>query len=158
MVVAPFVKKSAARAIIIHNDQILVIKRHRNDGRKYMVTPGGGIEKGEQADQALIRELAEETSVIVKNPRLVFVEDPNSDVWGIQYIYLCEYVSGEPALHPESEEQAAINTGLDWYEPTWFPCSQLPDTEYPFLSIRLCEEIVLALQNGFPDQPKKWQL
>ena len=41
----------------------------------------------------------------MQNPRLVFVENAG-DIYGMQYIYLCEYVGGEPALNPESDEYA----------------------------------------------------
>lgn len=149
--------KPAARAIIIHNGNLLVIKRIKN-GRKYMVTPGGRIESGEKPEQALLRELAEETMVEVANPKLVFVEEPNDNKWGTQYIFLCRYLSGEPQLHPDSEELVIQAQGGGSYDPVWFVIKSLPDPEYVFLSERLGEEIVKAAAKGFPSKPKKWIL
>lgn len=147
----------AARAIVIRDGQLMVIRRTK-PGRKYMVTPGGRIEPDEDVEAALFRELAEETMVEVKNPRLVFIEDPNDNTWGKQYIYLCEYVSGEPQLHPDSEELVIQVQGGGTYEPMWIPLSQLPDAEYPFKSERVCQEILKGVADGFPVEPKEWIL
>lgn len=149
--------QAAARAIVIHNNHLLVIKRIKK-GMRYMVTPGGRIEARETKEQALIRELAEETMIKVANPRLVFIENPNDDNWGIQYIYLCDYVSGEPQLHPDSEEVTIQGKGWGTYQPMWVPLKSLPDKDYRFLSVRLGEEILSGTKNGFPSSPKKWIL
>ena len=60
-----------------------------------MVTPGGRVEEGETPEDTVLREVTEETTVRIANPKLVYVEEPNDGRWGTQYIYLCEYVSGE---------------------------------------------------------------
>lgn len=124
-----------------------------------MVTPGGRIEPGEDKEQALFREIDEETTIKIKNPKLVFVEDPNSpEEYGLQYLYVCEYVGGEPKLRPDSEEVALQAAGLGVYEPMWFPLDKIPDQEYPFKSARVGQEILHALENGFPQEPKRWIL
>lgn len=148
----------AARAIVIHDGQLLVIRRTKPDGRKYMVTPGGHIEPGESAEEAVLRELAEETMIEVANPRLVFVENPNDDRFGLQYIYLCDYVRGEPRMYPDSEELTAQAQGFGTYEPMWFPLDKIPDAEYIFQSERVGQEILLGVKNGFPEEPKQWTL
>ncbi len=150
--------RQAARGIVIHNDSLLIMRRRKTDGRQYMVIPGGRLEPNEDPVQTLHRELAEETMISVKNPQLVFIEEPNDKRWGTQYIYLCEYVSGEPQLHLDSEELQANNAGTDFYEPMWFPLDGLPDSDYPFRSTRLGDEILQSAKHGFPNQPKRWTL
>ncbi|MDP2587263.1 MAG: NUDIX domain-containing protein [bacterium] len=50
------------RAIIVKDDKLLTIKRTKvND--EYWVLPGGGIEPGETTEQALVREIKEETGL-----------------------------------------------------------------------------------------------
>ncbi len=152
------IQPPAARAIVIRDGKLMVIRRSRPDGKKYMVTPGGRIEPGENEITALHRELAEETMVIVNNPRLVFIEDPNDGSWGMQHIFLCDYVNGEPQLHPNSEEVQIQNQGGGTYEPMWYPVADIPNNEYPFRSSRLGQEIKYAVEHGWPSEPKQWTL
>ena len=150
--------RPAARAIVIRDRQMLVMRRVKRD-RKYMTTPGGRVEDGETNEEAVLREVAEETTLVIANPRLVFIEDPNDDTWGLQYIYLCDYVSGEPALPDTSEEYAFQQQGGGTYEPMWLSFDEaLHNDEYPFKSPRMGDEIYEALQYGFPDEPKQWTL
>lgn len=147
----------AARAIVIKDGKLLVIKRTKLN-QKYMVTPGGHIEEGEEPTETVQRELDEETTVRIKNPRLVFIENPNHPDFGLQYIYLCEYASGEPQLRPDSEEVIIQANGGGTYEPMWFPLDQMPDEDYPFKSEKVGQEILKGIKFGFPDQPKQWTL
>jgi len=51
-----------SRALILDNDKILLIHRFKY-GREYFVLPGGHIEEGESEEEALIREIKEETNL-----------------------------------------------------------------------------------------------
>lgn len=141
--------RQAVRAIVVKDDKLLVM--HRNKfGQEYYTLPGGGIDPGETGEQSLTRELAEETSVTVQNPRLVFVEEAG-DPFGTQYIYLCEYTGGEPELSQLSEEYKISALGQNLYEPKWVEIAKLD--ELPFLSEHLKDAIVNCLEDGFPEKP-----
>ena len=141
--------RRAARAIVIKDGNLLVM--HRNKfGTEYETLPGGNVELGETPDQAVLRELHEETSVVVSNPRVVFVEEAG-DPYGTQYIYLCDYVSGEPQLAPDSEEEYINKLGQNLYEPKWVVLTDLPNL--PFLSEKLKQAILDAVAGGFPTEP-----
>lgn len=141
--------RKASRAIIVKDGKLLVTKRNKF-GSEYYILIGGGVSFGENEIQALYRELEEESGVEVKNPRLVYVENAG-DMYGLQHIFLCEYASGEPELHPDSMEAKISAGGQNTYTPMWLPLSELPGVS--FRSPRLQKAILDGLQNGFPDQP-----
>lgn len=58
-----FTYREAARGIIIENNQILLVFSEKFKDYKL---PGGGLEKNENFEQALLREVKEETGISVK--------------------------------------------------------------------------------------------
>lgn len=138
--------RRAVRAIILRDDKLLVM--HRNKfGKEYDTLPGGNIELGETPEIALTREVNEETGVVFQTPRLVFIEHVG-DPYGTQYVYLCEYVSGEPHLDPNSEEAAINKLGKNLYQPAWIIASELEHME--FITPRLKNALVESFKSGFP--------
>lgn len=129
--------KKAASAIIIRNNALLVM--HRNKfGHEYYTLVGGGVNHGE------------ETGLLVANPRLMFEEDAGPP-YGTQYIFACDYMSGEIALQPNSEEAEINKLGQNVYTPMWLPLEELREAE--FLSAELQRRIVQALETGWPAKP-----
>lgn len=140
--------RKAVRAIIIHEDKLLVM--HRNKfGHEYFTLVGGGIGLGETATQALSREIHEETGVVFNNARLVFIQEAG-DPYGTQYIYLCDYVSGDPRLDPKSAEAEINKLGQNLYTPMWLELSKLPETA--FVAENLKAEILRCVNEGFPTE------
>lgn len=66
------------KGIVVLDNQILLLKRIRpsSDGLGYWELPGGGLEYGETPNQALIRELKEETGldIIILKPAYTFTK------------------------------------------------------------------------------------
>jgi 8-oxo-dGTP diphosphatase len=60
--------------ILVHDEKILLV-RHEKNGQSYFLLPGGGMEFGETAGQALIREFKEEVGLDIEVGRLVLVQD-----------------------------------------------------------------------------------
>jgi 8-oxo-dGTP diphosphatase len=60
-------------AIIVCNGKILLEKRKSEPGRGKWSVPGGLVELGESTEQAVIREVKEETGLDVENPELIDV-------------------------------------------------------------------------------------
>lgn len=139
--------RKAVRVIIIKDDKLLVM--HRNKfGDEYDTLPGGNVEVGETNEQALQREVQEETTLTFTNPRLVCVEHAG-DPYGDQYVYLAEYVSGEPQLAPDSEEAIINKLGHNLYSPGWLDLSKLANA--PFLSEKLKQFVLNSHKNSWPD-------
>ena len=51
------------RAIVLDNEQRMLLVRQHHDGKDIWMVPGGGIEDGESAAEAAIREVKEETNL-----------------------------------------------------------------------------------------------
>lgn len=137
------------RAIVFKDNNLLVMKRNKF-GTLYYTLPGGAVDMGETLDQALAREMSEETGVRLGDTRLVFVED-GGEIYGVQYIYLANYMDGEPRLNPNSDEASISALGKNTYEPLWLPLADL--TSASFVTERLKAAILQAVKNGFPEKP-----
>ncbi len=134
---------------MIRNNALLVM--HRNKfGHQYYTLVGGGIDPGETPEQALHREVLEEAGLRVTNLRMVF-RDNAGPPYGMQYVYFCDYLSGDVALRPDSEEAQINALGQNLYTPMWLALDRLAEVE--FLSPGLQRALLQALQDGWPKQP-----
>jgi 8-oxo-dGTP diphosphatase len=75
-----------ACAAVIRDNRILMVEQLNEAGRVVWTLPGGGVEPGETAELAAIRELAEETSLqgtvtrrLVQSPHPIFLVDVDDD-------------------------------------------------------------------------------
>ncbi|MBR7796292.1 MAG: NUDIX domain-containing protein [Bacillota bacterium] len=66
--------RNSAKAIIIHEGEILTIMKQDRDGYYYLL-PGGGQNKGENLHQALKREVLEEISAVVEIGELLCIRE-----------------------------------------------------------------------------------
>ena len=98
-------------AIILDRDKILLEKRKNSPGKGKWAVPGGLVELGENVEDAVIREVKEETGLEVYDPRLVDVVTYVS--WGekgavmYHYIiidYLVNVRSGNPKAASDAED------------------------------------------------------
>lgn len=141
--------RQAVRAIVIKDQSLLVM--HRNKfGHEFYALVGGGIDYGESPEAALYREVAEETGLGIANHRLVIVEDAG-DIYGMQYIYLCDYISGEPQLAADSAEALISAKGENLYTPMWLPLSDL--TDVTFQPKELQAVLLEYIGMGWPAEP-----
>ncbi|OGM57786.1 hypothetical protein A3A50_05745 [Candidatus Woesebacteria bacterium RIFCSPLOWO2_01_FULL_38_20] len=126
-------KRIRAVAIIVDNGKILLMHRI-NNGKEYHVFPGGGVENGETVEQAVLREVQEETSLEVKIEKLLYhhIYDDGTE----HFFYLCHYVSGEPKLGDGNEARDMKKSNANFYNPIWHDIKGLPQLLLYPLEIR----------------------
>jgi len=102
-----------ASAVIVKENNVLLIHR-KKEGREYWVFPGGNIEKNETKEQAIKREVLEETSLKVTD--CVYSFDYIDENKETHPVFLCKVEKGKPRLGgPELEK----HSNSDWYHPEW---------------------------------------
>lgn len=98
-----------AFGLVLNKNKILLVKR-----RDYpiWVMPGGGVDKNETPEKAVIREVFEESGFKVKIAKKIAEYLVNSE--RIVHFYKCEIISGKATTSPESNN-------IDFFDLTNLP-------------------------------------
>ncbi len=86
----------AVDAVVIKGEKVLLVRRKNEPYKGMLALPGGFVEYGEKTEEAVLRELKEETGMKGRIKRLVGVfSDPKRDPRGhvVSIAYLVEPVS-----------------------------------------------------------------
>jgi predicted acetyltransferase/ADP-ribose pyrophosphatase YjhB (NUDIX family) len=144
--------------VVVRGHKLLVLARVL-DGYPYAVLPGGGIEPGETAEEAALRELAEECTLSGTVVRRLF--EGRQGGREASYV-LIDAPEGEPVLGgPEAEAQSPD----DHYQPLWVTAAELP--MLPLLPEGIGELVVdavwplrvgAAVPDEWPVVERLWQL
>jgi 8-oxo-dGTP diphosphatase len=98
-------KPGISAAIIVRDGLVLMVRRAVKEGELMWQFPAGGIEPGEAAEEAAVRETLEETGLTVKAVKLIGERvHPKT---GRQMSYTaCEVVDGEAHVADDEELDA----------------------------------------------------
>lgn len=99
-------KPPISMAIITDGGRVLMIRRRQREGKLSWAFPGGGIEGGETAEQAAVRETAEECDLEVKAVRVIGARIHPDTGADMTYV-ACEVVGGEARV-ADAEELAEV--------------------------------------------------
>lgn len=96
-------------AVIIGKDgrSIILVKRLNPPFKDYYALPGGFVEVGERLEEALRREVREETGLEVEVEKVIGIYDePDRDPRGhvVTVAYLCREVGGELRASTDAKE------------------------------------------------------
>ncbi|MDA8243983.1 MAG: NUDIX domain-containing protein [Elusimicrobia bacterium] len=109
----------SAKAILVRNGRLLLMRGRDRSGTYYLL-PGGGQRAGETLREALTRECAEETGILVKPGRVRYVRDYiarnhefaewDRDFHQVEVMFVCSFVRrlGRPRSPDRSQ------TGFSW--------------------------------------------
>ena len=101
-------------AALIIDNTILMVRIDEQD-RSFWTLPGGGVEKGETYEQAVAREMVEETNIRVRVIRQLFEMRYSQ---GIDRCFLVEQIHNEEkaslGYDPELNRNNQVLKGIDW--------------------------------------------
>jgi ADP-ribose pyrophosphatase YjhB (NUDIX family) len=142
----------AARAIIIEKNKLLVMYRNKQ-GSQYYTLVGGRANEQETVEDALVREVKEETGLDITHARLVYVEY-HKEPYNEQYIYLCEVAPHNDVSIQDSSEEAFMNRiNVNVHKPQW--TDKKAFASLSFRTPQLQTAIVKALKKGFPKDAER---
>jgi 8-oxo-dGTP diphosphatase len=111
------IPKLTVDGVIFNDNEILLVKRNKEPFKGRWALPGGFVEYNEKVEDAIVREIKEETGVNAEIKELIGVySDPKRDPRGhtITIVFLLEIISGK------------IKGGDDASDANFFDLKQLP--------------------------------
>jgi len=113
----------SAKALVIHDGKILVIRK-RDENGDYFLLPGGGQEHGEPLTEVVRREVLEETGLRVEAEDLAFVRDyiganhefaaTSSHFHQVELYFWARLADGSPSRDVVPAHPDVGQTGVDW--------------------------------------------
>ncbi|UWR03350.1 NUDIX hydrolase [Ruegeria conchae] len=131
--------KIGALAVVVHENQVLLVQRNKQPDAGLWGFPGGHVEWGETVLAAAARELREETSVIAEPmeylDNLDLLLRDGEGLIRAHYLLVgvaCRYTSGTPVAADDARDAQ------------WFPVDQIKARDLP-MSSRVPDLLQLAI-------------
>lgn len=107
--------RAGCRAVVVRDEMILLSRETVSD---WWLVPGGGMEEGETPEECVIREVGEETGLIVRPLRqFLTLYEYYEEYRYISHYFICE-VTGSGHMHlTDAEKQRGL-------EPRWIPLQE----------------------------------
>lgn len=139
-------ERNRSVAIIVRDEKILMEKVHFFE-RDFCTLPGGGIEEGETPEQAVLRELKEETGLDGRIIRPLAVQYKGSK--GTDYSFEVKVSSDAVAIAGSDPEYEGKENPLK--EVLWMSLDEISEKDRAFLWSYGLMQI-----DGFFDRIRKW--
>jgi ADP-ribose pyrophosphatase YjhB (NUDIX family) len=151
------VVREAVRALVLDPDGRALLVRFVNPetGEQFWTTPGGGIIPGESLEEAIRRELREETGL--EDPEIGPVIWTRREVfpWAGRTLDQREQMVlvRAPTFEPKPSLGAERLAAEDVHEVRWWSLAELEGANAVFYPTRLAHFLRQLLEEGPPDEP-----
>lgn len=108
----------ALGAVVIRDGELLMVRRGKDPGKGLWTVPGGRLEKGEYLQDALVREVREETGLEIEVGQLLGIFEVIGDDHYVILDYLAEPVG-----------KAKLRAGDDADEVAWMSLDKVHELE-----------------------------
>jgi len=104
---------TAVAAVIIKDNKVLMVKRKREPFRGTWMFPAGFVDYGEHPEDALVREVKEETGLKTKEAELLKIIQIEDDPRSLgHFCFFYKVIAEGEGLTTNKEE----NEGIDWFD------------------------------------------
>ncbi|MDW4497102.1 NUDIX domain-containing protein [Sulfitobacter sp. D35] len=113
----------AVRAVILHEDRLLLVNAWPGGRSRLLCAPGGGVEPGQSLPANLVREVAEETGLYIEvgAPCLVNeFHDPESGFHQVEIFFRCKLVAGAEVAPGWQDPERVVS---EWH---WVSRDEMP--------------------------------
>jgi len=147
----PPIQRKAARAILLTPDEQVLLMRVEVEGRSFWIAPGGGLEKGETPEEALVRELHEEVGLPAATigPRL-WRRQHTTTMFGNRWCQYEDYFLVQTSRFDPVMKDAAEARNLRAFR--WWSLEDLFATEQDVTPLSLPQIVEDYLRDGAPSE------
>jgi 8-oxo-dGTP diphosphatase len=133
----------AVSAAILHEGRFLLVRRGRAPARGLYAFPGGRVERGETLEEAVHREIAEETGALIGNVRhIVDLELTSETKAGTVEFVL--------SVHAADYESGVITAGDDAETAEWYTLEEMEALPLASKVLEIAKQLVVGNSNKLP--------
>jgi len=92
-------------AIVIKDSKVLLVKHNYGSANGKYLNPGGYLKEGELPEEAVVREVFEETGIKVVPTGMIAVRCSGN---GWYMVFRAEYVDGEPHINQKENDEVVF--------------------------------------------------